>query len=144
MARLILWRLCRLPFADLSGNGARLVAGRWHHAGQPMVYTAMEPSLAVLEVRVNLALAFEDLPLDYVLLRIDTGTASTELLDHLPPDPRDFGDDWLTARRSALLQVPSVIVPQASNVLINPLHPEAVQARIIEVTRFAFDARLWS
>jgi RES domain-containing protein len=141
---LILWRLCRRPFADLSGNGAILVAGRWHHAGQPMVYTAMEPSLAVLEVRVNLSLAFEDLPRDYVLLRIETGAVSPELLDHLPPHPRDFGNDWLTSRRSALLCVPSVIVPQASNMLINPLHPDAGQVQIAEITPFAFDARLWS
>jgi RES domain-containing protein len=139
----ILWRLCRRPFADLSGNGARLVAGRWH-AGQPVVYTAMEPALAVLEVRVNLDLAFEDLPRDYVLLRIDTGAASAERLDSLPDQPREFGNAWLAARRSALLQVPSVVVPPARNMLINPLHPNAAQITIAEITPFAFDARLWS
>jgi RES domain-containing protein len=139
----ILWRLCRRPFADLSGNGGRLVAGRWHN-DRPVVYTATEPSLTVLEVRVNLDLSFEDLPRDYVLLRIDTGNASAEPLDSLPDQPRAFGNAWLTARRSALLQVPSVVVPPARNMLINPLHPEAAQIRITEITPFAFDARLWS
>ena len=52
-----------------------LVSGRWHTQGQPIVYTAAESALTVLEVRVNLSLDFADLPLDYVLLRIDTGAA---------------------------------------------------------------------
>jgi RES domain-containing protein len=140
----ILWRLCRRPFADLSGDGGRLVSGRWHSAGQPVVYTSQEPALAVLEVRANLDLAFEDLPRDYVLLRIDAGATAAEHLDHLPPNPRAFGDEWLAARHSALLRVPSVVVPQARNVLINPLHAEAAQIGITDVTAFGFDPRLWS
>ncbi len=109
-----------------------------------MVYTAAEPSLAVLEVRVNLGLAFEDLPRDFVLLRIDTGKAAPEHVPALPEQPRLFGDAWAAAGRTALLVVPSVVVPPARNVLINPLHPQAAQARITDITPFTFDTRLWS
>jgi RES domain-containing protein len=141
---LILWRLCRLPHANLAGQGGMLVSGRWHTQGQPIVYTAAESSLTVLEVRVNLSLDFADLPLDYVLLRIDTGAAAIETLETMPENPREFGNTWLRTRRSPLLCVPSIIVPQARNVLLNPAHPEAPHARITDTTPFRFDARLWS
>lgn len=136
--------MCRRPHADLSGEGGILASGRWHSAGQPIVYTAAEPSLCVLEVRVNLSLHFEDLPPDYVLLRIETGDTAIEHLENLPPNPRDYGDTWLRARRSPLLSVPSVVVPQARNVLLNPSHPQAASTRIADITPFAFDARLFA
>jgi len=60
-ASLLAWRLCRAPFADLSGEGARLYGGRWNSSGRAMVYAAGDAALAVLEVRVHL-----DLPPDLV------------------------------------------------------------------------------
>lgn len=141
---MILWRLCRRPFANLSGEGGRLYAGRWHSAGHPIIYTATEPALAVLEVRVNLDLPFDLLPDDYVLLRLEAPNEwHAEDVSDLPPQPRIFGDTWLASRRSCLLRVPSVVVPLASNMLINPLHPDAGQIQIAGITPFAFDARLW-
>jgi len=139
----MLWRLCRRPHADLSGEGGRLYSGRWHRAGTPVIYTAAEPALAVLEVRVNLDLPFELLPEDYVLVSIDAGDEAVEQVAAMPDDPRAFGDAWLRERRSALLSVPSVIVRQARNVLINPAHEAARRMRVVEVAPFAFDARLW-
>ena len=142
---MILWRLCRRPHADLSGEGGRLYPGRWHSAGRPIIYTAAEPALAVLEVRANLDLPFALLPDDYVLVQLETPPGlSLEEVPALPPHPGTIGDEWLTARRTALLRVPSVVVPQASNILINPLHPDAAQAHITAITSFSFDARLWS
>ncbi len=140
-----LWRLCRHPYADLSGEGGRLYAGRWHSTGHPIIYTATEPALAVLEVRANLNLPFNLLPEDYVLVRLEAPEGlSLEKTPEMPLQPRFFGDAWLTSRRTCLLQVPSVVVPQASNMLINPLHPDAAHLSIAEITPFAFDARLWS
>lgn len=142
---MIFWRLCRRPHADLSGEGGRLYAGRWHHAGRPVIYAAAEPALAVLEVRANLDLPFALLPEDYALVRLEAPDDMNALsVSELPPQPREFGDAWLAARRTSLLRVPSVVVPQAGNVLINPLPPDAAQVRITEITPFAFDARLWS
>ncbi len=63
-----LWRLTRAVHADLSGEGARRFGGRWNSPGRPLVYTAAEAALTVLEVRVHLDLPFELLPDDYVLL----------------------------------------------------------------------------
>ena len=76
-----LWRLTRAVHADLSGEGARRFGGRWNSPGRPLVYTAAEAALTVLEVlevRVHLDLPFELLPDDYVLLTIDTGELQPE------------------------------------------------------------------
>jgi len=107
------WRICRDAYADLTGEGARLWGGRWNSPGRPLVYAADSAALAVLEVRVHLDLSFDLLPADYVLLTLDLGTASIETVPSLPPDTAAFGDAWLAAGRTAVLQVPSVIVPES-------------------------------
>lgn len=113
------WRLCRAPFADLSGDGAKIYGGRWNSPGLPMVYAASTAALAVLEARVHLDLLPELLPDDYVLVTIDLADLLMETLDTLPDDPRAFGDAWLRQKRSAVLQAPSFVVPESSNLLIN-------------------------
>ena len=138
------WRICRAPFADLSGDGARIWGGRWNAPGQALVYAADTPALAVLEVRVHLDLTWDLLPPDYMLLRIDLGATSVERVPALPPDPVRFGTEWLRSRRSAVLQVPSVIIPESANLLINPGHPEAGSVRVAASRPFTFDGRLWS
>jgi RES domain-containing protein len=137
------WRLCRSAFADLRGDGARLYGGRWNSAGQALVYTASSAALAVLEVRVHLDLAPELIPEDYVLMKIDLAGLAVERLGVIPGDSRAFGDVWLRERRSAVLHVPSTIIPEDENFLFNPAHPRAHEARIVSTRRFAFDRRLW-
>ncbi|MBV9077293.1 MAG: RES family NAD+ phosphorylase [Methylobacteriaceae bacterium] len=137
------WRICRAPYADFSGEGARLWGGRWNSPGQPVVYAADTPALAVLEVRVHLDLSFDLLPADYVLLTIDLGRAEIEDVASLPGDTVAFGDAWLRERRTAVLRVPSVIVPENANVLVNPRHPEAAHVEVVGQRPSAFDPRLW-
>jgi RES domain-containing protein len=137
------WRLCREPFADLAGEGARRYGGRWNTAGRALVYAASSAALAVLEVRVHLDLPLELLPDDYVLLAIELGDVAIEELTRMPADPASFGDKWLAEQRSPVLQVPSVIVPESPNLLLNPAHRALARARIIRQRRFAFDHRLW-
>jgi RES domain-containing protein len=140
---MLAWRLCREPFADLTGEGARLYGGRWNTAGRPLVYAASAAALAVLEVRVHLDLPPELLPDDYVLLAVDLQDLPVEEVNVLPADPAAFGDEWLRQQRSPVLQVPSAIVAESPNLLLNPAHPAATQARIVSRRRFAFDHRLW-
>jgi RES domain-containing protein len=137
------WRLCRAPFADLTGEGARRYGGRWNLPGRPVVYAASSAALAVLEVRVHLDLTPDLLPDDYLLLTIDLREFATEEVTNIPPDPAVFGDTWLREQRTPVLQVPSMIVPDSSNLLVNPAHPDAAPASIIARRRFAFDRRLW-
>lgn len=141
---LVCWRIARNAYADLSGYGAFLVGGRWNAPGRPVVYAASDASLAVLEVRVHLDLPPDLIPDDYVLMRIEAAVSpSIERVDVAPSDPRAFGDDWLVSGRTAVLDVPSAIVPESRNLLINPAHPEAKAFAITEKRPFGFDSRLW-
>jgi RES domain-containing protein len=137
------WRLCRAPYADLSGEGGRQYGGRWNTPGQPVVYTATDPALAVLEVRVHLDLPPGLLPDDFVLLGIEFRDMTIEEVTNIPGEPAAFGDAWLRERRTAVLRVPSIIVPESQNLLFNPAHPHATCAAIISSRPFSFDRRLW-
>jgi len=138
-----LWRVARAAFADLSGEGARLYGGRWNSPGRPVVYTAENPALALLEVRVHLDLGPELIPDDYVLIEIETGQASIGEGDPAALEPQALGDAWLAAGATALLRVPSFIAPRSFNVLVNPRHPDAAGIRVIATQPFDFDRRLW-
>jgi RES domain-containing protein len=141
---IVCWRIARAVYADLSGTGALITGGRWNSPGRPVVYTAADASLAVLEVRVHLDLPPDLLPDDYVLMRIEAATPpDIERVDVSPSDTRAFGDAWLASGRSAVLDVPSAIVPESRNILINPTHPDARAFAIASMRPFGFDSRLW-
>jgi RES domain-containing protein len=150
-----LWRVSN--HAYLSGEGGRRVAGRWHERGRPAVYLAENATLALLETLVHLEIDPEDLPSHYQLLTIDVpdGVAVEDLTEadlirrignwrHAPDETRKLTRAWFDERRTALLRVPSVIVPAAYNYLLNPLHPEAARIAVVARQRAAFDARLFS
>lgn len=138
---MILWRIAAETRAhsadDLSGAGAAKAPGRWNEPGEPVVYTATSIALAVLETVAHLDDA--GLPMNRFLVRIEVPDAiwqRRESLDpaQLPPtwaaipagrSSTRIGSAWLRRGSSALLLVPSVIVPEEHAVLINPQHPEA-------------------
>jgi RES domain-containing protein len=105
-----------------------------------------------LEVLVHLEVALEDLPLQYHFLKIEAPNESAiERVEsnHLPGGwqselnvTRNLGDTWLQSRRTALLEVPCVLVPETFNVLLNPLHPDAERIHIAAVVEHPFDPRL--
>ena len=123
--------------------GAAISAGRWNSVGTVIVYTSSCSALAVLEYRVHSKLA----PADLLLYRL-------EIPDSLPvertewmPDiqtSRKFGDVWAKSMRSPILIVPSVVVPNQTNVLLNPLHPALLgNIAIIDKQSFLLDVRLF-
>lgn len=150
---MLVWRLTRRPYADLDGHGGRSTDGRWHSRGQPIVYCASTAALAVLEVRVHLDLAPDELPDDYVLMKIavpDDLERQTIGVAELPVGwqrdaelSRAVGDRWLARRVTALLQVPSAIVAVEQNVLLNARHPAAARLAIEEIQPFGWDPRLF-
>ncbi|BCP53050.1 hypothetical protein K32_16670 [Kaistia sp. 32K] len=140
---MIAWRISRAPYADLSGTGARLYGGRWNSPGRTLIYAAETAALAVLEVRVHLDLTPDLLPDDYVLTGIAVDGLAVETVDTLPEAPQATGDAWLAEARTPILRVPSFIVPESSNLLINPAHPDAAGLRVESQRPFRFDARLW-
>lgn len=151
MTSVTAWRLARARYADLTGEGARRYGGRWNSPGRAVVYLSEDAALPVLEVLVHLDLGPEFFPDDYVLMRIELGPLAAvgddwiEEVPDLPPsehDCRSLGDGWLASARAPVLRVPSTIVPESRNLLLNPGHPLA--ERLSEPTNrpFAFDARL--
>jgi len=144
---MILWRISR--HRDLSGAGGLKVPGRWHYAGQPVVYLAGSPAAALLEVCVHTSA--NDLPPEYTLLRIEGPDPEVFVIkpEDLSQDwrtqveaTRDLGTAWLRKKEGVLLQVPSAIVPETANFLFNPMHIEAAKFRITDVFAYPFDIRL--
>ena len=146
------WRIVKAAHADraFSGEGAWRTGGRWNSPGVPVVYASEHKSLAVLEMLLHLDPA--DVP-HYLTFRIEFGDALVERwpLDRLPPRWREemparatrlLGDAWLRENRSAVLAVPSVIIPEELNYLLNPGHPDFKRIAIGKPTLFTFDPRL--
>jgi RES domain-containing protein len=147
------WRLTRgihaAPPSDaFNGVGAERRGGRWNAIGTRAAYASSSRSLAALEYLANVDP--EDLPDDLVYVGISFDEAYCEIAN--PPDGWDtldsvvairYGEAWLASRRSAVLAVPSVIVPAERNYVVNPAHGDFVSIDIAdEVETFVFDARL--
>jgi RES domain-containing protein len=145
-----LWRISN--HAGLSGDGGLYAAGRWHSRGRRVVYLADHPASVLVEVMAHLEIDAEDLPSHYQLLGVEVpdDAAITALGENELPDgwrqqlllTRARGDDWLRAGATALLRVPSAIVPEAANYLLNPAHPDAARIGVASAIRAAFDPRL--
>ncbi len=147
------WRIVKSRYASTAfdGEGARLYGGRWNSPGTRMVYTSSTISLAVLEVLVHLQEA--NILSSYSLISAGFDDALVERLDRsmlpdgwrsypAPSELQRIGDEWVRRQRSAVLEVPSVIVERESNYLLNPAHPDFSSVVIGEPEPFTFDERL--
>jgi RES domain-containing protein len=151
----LVWRLTPPEFAtDLSGEGSSATGGRWNSPGLAVVYASFNLSLCVLEAFVHLPPPLRvDLP-EMTAVRIEIPDEASRLeidLGQLPADLagreteercRQLGDAWLSAREHLACTVPSMIVPQERNVMLNPAHRLMARARIVSNERFRFDPRL--
>lgn len=147
---MILWRISN--YADLEGRGGLVSSGRWHTRGRRVVYLAESPAGALLEALVHLELAETDLPDAYQLLKVSVPSsvktekcnpaALGEGWNRSPEITRRAGDEWLRRESSPLLQVPSAVVPETWNWVLNPAHPQARRLRISWARRYEWDSRL--
>ena len=115
------------------------------------MYLSESLSLAALELFVHLG---EDATrLAFVYFDVEIPPALTiQTLSRKPKGWRNepptiasmrIGDTWLDAGESALLKVPSAIIPTESNFILNPLHPAHAKLRIGKPRAFHFDTRMW-
>ena len=148
-----LWRVVKRAHAATAfdGRAAARFGGRWNSPGRRAVYASATKSLALLEVLVHLDVG-RPLP-RFVAFTFEV---DAKLVDRLAPArvPRHWrtsrglpstqqvGDEWLASGRALALAVPSVIVPEESNFLLNPLHPEFARLKIGPPTAVVLDARL--
>ncbi|MGZ8868063.1 MAG: RES family NAD+ phosphorylase [Thermoanaerobaculia bacterium] len=147
------WRITSAEYAETAfdGRGAKLYGGRWNSVGTSVIYTSSSAALAALELLVRIRKR-EKLR-DYVIFACSFEAALIEAADRgsLPsnwrghPGPaelRHLGDRWAGEARSAVLQVPSVIIETESNFLLNPAHPDFTKVAVADPVRFALDVRL--
>ncbi|VVE17435.1 MULTISPECIES: RES family NAD+ phosphorylase [Pandoraea] len=141
---------------DLSGAGAKKTGGRWNRQDTPMLYCASNIALACLETIVHIAVG--PLPLNRYLVRLDvpddvweaaqtlTPTAAPVGWDALPEGKvsLDYGTQWATSKSTALLCVPSTVVPEEWNVLVNPEHADAARITATKLRKWVYDARIWA
>ena len=150
---MLVWRICRHAYRELDGEGARVNGGRWNSEGVAVIYTSASLSLAALELLVHVEPL--SIPADLVAMEIqipDTrGISAYAEVKQLPHDWRaypapdweaDLGDTWIHDGAFLVLGVPSAVVPEEFNVLINPAHPAMRQVKVISVRPFRFDDRL--
>ena len=146
------YRIGRTKFAsDISGEGARLFGGRWNHKLTPCIYTSESRALALLEYTVNINI--EEIPRALSITTFEIPSAEIELIkeDKLPgnwkrsPAPsstKDFGTYLLKTSTNSIFKIPSSIIPEEYNYLLNPLHVDAKHFKIVEVKDFIYDVRL--
>lgn len=147
------WRAVKRRHAPeaFSGEGARIHGGRWNSPGHPVVYVAESRALAALELLAGLGSvsALES----YVLVDVEFDVRLVESLDvtrlpenwqRSPPslDTQAIGDRWFREGRSAVLRVPSVLIPPEWNYVLSPAHPDFEEIRVGEPVDFFLDPRL--
>lgn len=139
---------------ELSGKGAALRGARWNHPGEHVSYAASSIALAAWETRAHFG-AGSALPWNRFLVQIDVPDkvwAARQTLKRPPPvgwnalpesgTSRQLGSAWLRVGASALLVVPSVIIEEENNVLINPAHADIGHITATKLRRFIFDPRV--
>ena len=142
----------RWESSALSGEGARKFGGRWNSSGHPVVYLAETRALCALELLVHLTTP-ETRIKPFVLMEIKIPARDVASLEAstlpadwniLPPThgTMSIGDDWLGQNQSLVLRVPSAIVPEESNLLLNVSHPSMREVELASRRTFHFDARL--
>ena len=145
------YRLTRAKYAAFSGTGSILVNGRWHWAGVPMIYCAESRALAVLETLVHARK--DQIPSDYVFYEVVVDESGIEAVssDEAPQGwrateaaaSRTFGTKWMQSRRSLALTVPSVVIPEERNLLLNSEHVAFASIQVDGPRSFHFDPRLF-
>ncbi len=145
------WRIDKPGRKAFSGEGARRYGGRWNSPGVSVVYLSAHLSLAALEIIVH------QRPLTprgkYLAWQVRWDDAQMERLAmkslpsnwrESPPGPASMalGDEWAKAQRALVLAVPSAIVPEEENYLLNPAHPDFAQLAMPKPADFVFDPRL--
>jgi len=148
-----LFRIARTEFIqDLSGAGSRMYGGRWNRKGTALLYTSESRALAALEYLVHVPLALA--PTDLSILGIDVpDDAQVKTLEaaSLPRDWKAYpppqalaaiGTKWAQSKETLVLRVPSVVVDDEFNFLVNPSHPQFKRLRPHPPQRFKLDQRL--
>lgn len=150
---MIVYRICNPLFSeDLSGTGAKLYGGRWNSKGIAMLYASEHISLSVLEMLVHNRFTDFEIDLDLLYISIADILEVKEVKNQkLKKDwvndfeyTRFMGDQFIKAGTHAVLKVPSAVIKEEYNFIINPLHTDFKKIKISETIPFSTDKRIFS
>ena len=147
------FRICNTHYSeDISGTGAKLYGGRWNSKGVAVIYASEHISLSVLEMLVHNR--FTDFAADLNLLHLsiaDTLSIKDVKNSKLKTDwindfdyTRFMGDQFIKAGTHAILKVPSAVIKEEHNFIINPFHSDFKKIKITQTVSFSTDKRLFS
>jgi RES domain-containing protein len=150
---MIVYRITKKEHSALDGMGGLYGPGRWHKKGNLVIYTSEHASLAAWEKIVHLT-SFENLPKNLLLVKIELpdgieiqSVPQKVLVKGWPSFPFaletiDYGTSFLQKKEHLALKVPSVIIPDEFNIILNPLHPDIRNCKVISTIPFVFDQRV--
>jgi RES domain-containing protein len=147
------WRIVKRRHAQsaFDGEGARRYGGRWNSPGTPVVYASESRALCLLEILAGLRSVKPIVAYALIPTAFDESLVLGVSLHDLPAEWREnpphrstqlIGDNWVHEQRSAILRVPSAIVPDESNYVFNPAHPDFVRIDIGDPQEVSIDSRL--
>lgn len=150
-----IYRIAQEPFAmDLSGKGAWMNGGRWNSEGLFALYASASRALALLEILAHAPAKMLTIK-PYILLTLEVPDTQPVEQIHLSMLPENWdisgseretarlGDDFLKKGKALLFRVPSIIMPEEWNYVLNPLHPDIKRIKIIHRRMITFDKRLF-
>ena len=149
---MIVYRVGKTKYSkDLAGEGARLNGGRWNHILCACIYTSESRALAVLEYTVNVNI--DDIPrsLSITTFEIpDVGIQELSVAElpgnwtesPAPASTKDFGTTLLNLADSPILRIPSAVISQEFNFILNPKHADSKDFKILHVDDFVYDVRI--
>ena len=150
---MIVYRITKKEHSALDGMGGLYGPGRWHKKGNLVIYTSEHASLAAWEKIVHVT-SFENLPKNLLLVKIELpdGTEIQSVPQKIlvkgwnsypfALETVDYGTAFLQKKEHLALKVPSVIIPDEFNILLNPLHPDIRNCKVISAIPFVFDQRV--
>jgi RES domain-containing protein len=148
------WRIVKTKHlhSAFSGEGAAKTGGRWNSHGTRIVYSSGSIALAALETLVHLnpplVLSWKLIPIhfrdDLIKHLGHSDIPSDWRSEPAPASARQLGDEWARSLDSCVLAVPSVLIPEELNFLINPMHSDFHEIAIGKPKDFMFDPRLLS
>lgn len=148
---MLVFRITGKKYAgDLSGAGAAAYGGRWNKKGSPVLYTGENREIALLETIVHTPPML--IPhLDILILEIPDNSITEITIDQLPknwksyPAPTilsEMGERWILEGSTLALKVPSCIIHNVHNYILNCKHPDYAKVKLVEHYSFEFDSRL--
>ncbi len=151
---MIVYRLTTQKYKDeISGKGAEINGGRWNNKGRQVIYTGESRALCTTKIAVHTPLGI--VPMDYYLQiielpRVKMFEVSTRKLN---PNWRNFphetstkliGDKFIDGRKYLIMKVPSAVIQDEYNYLVNPNHKYYSKVKLLKVEKFEFDKRLFT